>query len=198
MIAVVSPEIQRGGVTVKSAYNAAALTVHGIEPQYQAIRTIDIERGRLFRFTDEEQALRVAIIGADAATQLFGTRDSIGQTVSAERHSVHRDRQDPQEGSGQQLQRSRQRQGVHAVLGDGARLSAHRRARRASSRRSSSRRSRGSSTQLPRVLDSRTGRDRGHRLAARARGPPRPGAAARLRCRRPRTPSRCGTPRSSR
>ncbi len=34
-IAVVSPEIQRGGVRVKSAYNAAALTVHGIEPQYQ-------------------------------------------------------------------------------------------------------------------------------------------------------------------
>ena len=28
---------------VKSAYNAAALTVHGIEPQYQDIRTIDIE-----------------------------------------------------------------------------------------------------------------------------------------------------------
>ena len=81
MIAVVSPEIQRGGVSVKSAYNAAALMVHGIEPQYQAIRTIDIERGRRFRFTDEESALRVAIIGADATTQLFGSRDSIGETV---------------------------------------------------------------------------------------------------------------------
>jgi putative ABC transport system permease protein len=68
-------------VSVKSAHNAAALTVHGIEPQYQAIRTIDIERGRSFRFTDEEGALRVAIIGADATTQLFGTRDSIGETV---------------------------------------------------------------------------------------------------------------------
>ena len=81
LIAVVSPEIQRGGVTVKSAFNAAALMVHGIEPQYQEIRTIDIERGRLFRFGDEEQAVRVAIIGADATAQLFGTRDSIGQVV---------------------------------------------------------------------------------------------------------------------
>jgi putative ABC transport system permease protein len=53
----------------------------GIQPQYQAIRTLDIERGRSFRFTDEEQALRVAIIGADAATQLFGTRASVGQSV---------------------------------------------------------------------------------------------------------------------
>jgi putative ABC transport system permease protein len=81
MIAVVSPEIQRGGLAVKSAYNAAALTVHGIEPQYQHIRTIDIERGRSFRHTDEEDALRVAIVGADASTQLFGARDSVGQQV---------------------------------------------------------------------------------------------------------------------
>jgi putative ABC transport system permease protein len=81
MLAVVSPELQRGGTTVKSAYNAAALTVHGIEPQYQAIRTIDLERGRLFRFSDEENAHRVAIIGADATTQLFGDRESIGETV---------------------------------------------------------------------------------------------------------------------
>ena len=31
MIAVVSAEISRGGLKVKSAYNAAALTVHGID-----------------------------------------------------------------------------------------------------------------------------------------------------------------------
>jgi putative ABC transport system permease protein len=81
MLAVVSPELQRGGTTIKSAYNAAALTLHGIEPQYQAIRTIDIERGRMFRFSDEENAHRVAIIGADATTQLFGERESIGEVV---------------------------------------------------------------------------------------------------------------------
>jgi putative ABC transport system permease protein len=82
MIAVVSPEIQRGGMTVKSIYNAAVLTVHGIEPQYQEIRTIDIENGRMFHFGDEEGGRRVAIIGADATRQLFGSRDSIGQAVS--------------------------------------------------------------------------------------------------------------------
>ena len=81
MIAVVSPEIQRGAIRVKSAFNAAALTVHGIEPQYQAIRTIDLEQGRPFRESDETNGHRVAIIGADATSQLFGTRDSIGQRV---------------------------------------------------------------------------------------------------------------------
>jgi len=80
MIAVVSPELQRN-LGVRSAFNSASLNVHGIEPQYQAIRTIDIERGRMFRFTDEENSLRVAIVGADATAQLFGSRDSLGQSI---------------------------------------------------------------------------------------------------------------------
>ena len=80
MIAVVSCEITRG-LKVKSAYNAAALGVNGIEPQYQDIRTIELERGRHLSFADEEQARRVAIIGADATSQLFGSRNPIGETV---------------------------------------------------------------------------------------------------------------------
>jgi len=82
MVAVASPELGRGGITVKSAYNAAALNVNGIEPQYQDIRTIEVDRGRLLRFTDNDAALRVAVIGLDATKQLFGTRESIGQTVN--------------------------------------------------------------------------------------------------------------------
>jgi len=81
LIAVVSAEIQRGALRIKSAHNSATLQVHGIEPQYQAIRTIDVERGRMFGVNDEEEARRVAIIGADATAQLFGTRDSLGQRV---------------------------------------------------------------------------------------------------------------------
>jgi putative ABC transport system permease protein len=81
LIAVVSPEIERGGISVKSAFNAASLAVTGIQPQYQDIRTIDIESGRMFRLDDEEQGRRVAIVGAEATKQLFGARDSIGQRV---------------------------------------------------------------------------------------------------------------------
>src|SRR6059058_1373832 len=54
MIAVVSPELQRGGVRVKSSYNAANSQVTGIEPQYQDVRTIELEYGRNFTWTDEE------------------------------------------------------------------------------------------------------------------------------------------------
>ena len=81
LVAVVSPELQRNGLMVKSRYNSARLTVHGIEPQYQAIRTIDIEAGRMFRFNDEENAMRLAIVGADATAQLFGTRASLGEPI---------------------------------------------------------------------------------------------------------------------
>ena len=81
MVAVVSPEINRTAIQVKSAYNAGAIRVHGIQPQYQQVRTIDIESGRAFRFTDEEEARRVAILGADVLDQLFGSRGPLGETI---------------------------------------------------------------------------------------------------------------------
>src|SRR6266850_1126356 len=53
MIAVVSPELTRGAVRVKSAYNAAA-----------------------------EQVSRVAIVGFDMAEQLFGKRHILGENIT--------------------------------------------------------------------------------------------------------------------
>src|SRR5207253_1257299 len=82
MIAVVSPELARGGVRVKSAYNAAAAQVSGIEPQYQEIRTIELEYGRLFTWHDESEVARVAIIGFDMAEQLFGKRSILNEPIA--------------------------------------------------------------------------------------------------------------------
>ena len=80
LVAVVSAEINRG-LRIKSRYNAASLSVHGIEPQYQAIRTIDIDHGRGFVPDDNGQARRVAIVGADAWAQLFAAREGLGEVV---------------------------------------------------------------------------------------------------------------------
>src|SRR5262252_4559384 len=82
MVAVVSPELQRGAVKVKSAYNDATVGVTGIEPQYQEIRTIELEYGRNFTPLDEEQVARVAIVGFDMAQQLFGKRYILGEQIS--------------------------------------------------------------------------------------------------------------------
>jgi putative ABC transport system permease protein len=82
LVRVATPELIRGGLKVKSAYNAGAPTVHGIEPSYQQIRTIDIERGRNFSWDDERQVNRVAILGADLAKQLFQGRDALGEPIT--------------------------------------------------------------------------------------------------------------------
>src|SRR6478672_12233018 len=61
MVAVVSPELMRPSVKVKSAYNSASAMVSGVEPPYQDIRTIELEDGRLFSWHDEQEVSRVAI-----------------------------------------------------------------------------------------------------------------------------------------
>lgn len=90
LVAVATPELQRGGIKVKSRYNAAAPNVHGIEPSYQDIRTLDLEYGRQFNWEDERQVHRVAILGADLTDQLFGSRNSLGEelTLNGLRYTV--------------------------------------------------------------------------------------------------------------
>jgi putative ABC transport system permease protein len=82
MIAVVSPELMRAGVRVKSAYNAANSQVSGVEPQYQEIRTIELEYGRNFTWKDEQDVARVAIVGHDMAEQLFGKRNILNESIA--------------------------------------------------------------------------------------------------------------------
>jgi putative ABC transport system permease protein len=82
LVAVVSPELERGAVKVKSAYNSATARVSGVEPQYQEIRTIELEYGRNFAWQDEQQVARVAIVGFDVCEQLFGKRQALGEAIT--------------------------------------------------------------------------------------------------------------------
>jgi putative ABC transport system permease protein len=82
MVESLSPEIQRGGVQVKSAYNSASVTVHGVEPPYLDIRTIELQYGRLLNWDDEKQARHVALVGWEMTKQLFGARYPIGETIA--------------------------------------------------------------------------------------------------------------------
>jgi putative ABC transport system permease protein len=80
MLHLISPEINRGA-QVKSRYNSAAVTISGIEPPYQEIRTIELDSGRSLNWEDEQQARRVALVGNDMAKQLFGARPAVGETI---------------------------------------------------------------------------------------------------------------------
>lgn len=82
MVSVVSPELERGGVSVKSLYNAANVRITGVEPPYQGIRTIEVAAGRTLSWTDEAQRARVAVIGHDIADQLFGRRQVVGESIA--------------------------------------------------------------------------------------------------------------------
>ena len=107
MVDVVSPEIERQAVSVKSLYNSASPRVTGIEPPYQDIRTIELESGRHFTWLDEEQVARVAIIGDDVSDQLFWQASSGRRNRDDERPALRGRRQDAEERSGQQLQAGR-------------------------------------------------------------------------------------------
>lgn len=81
MVAIVSPELERGNVKAKSSFNSASARVTGVEPPYQGIRTIELEYGRRFTWNDERQVSRVAVVGYDMADQLFGKRHMLDETL---------------------------------------------------------------------------------------------------------------------
>src|SRR5438552_6246206 len=81
LLEYISPEIMRGGVKVKSAFNSATLQMSGVWPIFQTIRTIEVDRGRLINDEDNAQARRVVVIGYEASKQLFADRVPIGAEI---------------------------------------------------------------------------------------------------------------------
>ncbi len=82
LIAHISPELIRGGLRAKSAYNASSVQASGIWPVYQYLRTIEVDRGRPISAQDCAEARRVLVLGFDASKQLFADRDPVGATVT--------------------------------------------------------------------------------------------------------------------
>ena len=198
MIAVVSPELERGAVQGEEQLqrrdrprdrHRAAVSGH---PHHRArIRPQLHVAGRSSRSS------RVAIVGFDMAEQLFGKRNILGEADHAQRHAVHGGRQDPEEGPGQQLQRPGQQQDLRAVRRDVARPAARATPSPARCRTSSSPRRTGSSpscrarsTSGP--AGSRTSTGRSSRTSARF------SRAATASTRTTSRRSRCGTPRCRR
>jgi putative ABC transport system permease protein len=52
LLAEVSPELMRGGIRTKSAFNSSSLQLSGVWPAYQSMRTIEVDRGRLISEAD--------------------------------------------------------------------------------------------------------------------------------------------------
>jgi putative ABC transport system permease protein len=82
LLEYVTPELMRGGISAKSAFNAGSSQISGVWPVYQYIRTIEVDRGRLINEQDCRETRRVLIIGYEMNKQLFADRDPIGQQLT--------------------------------------------------------------------------------------------------------------------
>jgi putative ABC transport system permease protein len=77
----VLPELGRGSVPIRSQYNSASLMITGSYPEFQHIRSITVGEGRFYTWSDVRETRRVAVIGSDAAKQLFAGNSALGESI---------------------------------------------------------------------------------------------------------------------
>ena len=70
-----------GNVQVKYMNRNVRASVNGVAVTFLPIRDFTIEKGRAFTETEAEQSARVAILGPEVATDLFGASDPIGEVI---------------------------------------------------------------------------------------------------------------------
>ena len=78
----IMPELTRGSIPVRSAYNSALLLISGNQPPYQQLRYLPAAEGRYFSWEDDRQGRRVAFVGSESRKQLFGSRAAVGERIS--------------------------------------------------------------------------------------------------------------------
>ncbi len=82
LIKSISPEIIRGGLVSKTPINYGTFGVHGVVPEYQYMRTIEIQYGRSINEADNDDARGVCILGSEVNDQLFNGGDSTGRAMT--------------------------------------------------------------------------------------------------------------------
>lgn len=76
----VSPVVQ-GSAQVKYFNSNSRTGVMGVAVTYQVIRNYDVEFGRFFKSGESDRMARVAVIGAETATNLNFTKDNLGEQI---------------------------------------------------------------------------------------------------------------------
>ncbi len=80
-VAGVAPELSRRFQITSSAGNNTNSTIIGTSPEYATIKNLSFASGSFFAENQNRSLAKVAVLGATAATDLFGTQDPVGQTV---------------------------------------------------------------------------------------------------------------------
>lgn len=70
-----------GNLNVVVGTNGKSFSIVGTTPENFAMRTIAVQEGQLFTDEDNETRMRNAVIGYQAAIDLFGTQSPVGETI---------------------------------------------------------------------------------------------------------------------
>jgi putative ABC transport system permease protein len=82
MVAAISPEMMMGGMTVVRGYRSQTMMVRAVGVAYGRIRNQTIDTGRWLVPEDETEKQRVAVLGANAASKLFGEIPPEGEEIT--------------------------------------------------------------------------------------------------------------------
>jgi putative ABC transport system permease protein len=81
-MAAISPEMMLRGTTVVHGYREHTMTVRGVRPEYGRVRNQTMELGRWIVPEDEQQKLRIAVLGSKAAERLFSETSPLGGEIT--------------------------------------------------------------------------------------------------------------------
>jgi putative ABC transport system permease protein len=73
--------IFQGGTTTTYQHNSVRVNVIASQPIYPTVRNLSLAHGRLLTGSDGRDVARVAVLGSQTATDLFGPLDPLGQTI---------------------------------------------------------------------------------------------------------------------
>ncbi|GGJ26975.1 ABC transporter permease [Paenibacillus hunanensis] len=76
----VSPTIT-GSVTAKNRNRNTDTNVEGVLPAYEYVKDFHVQRGRFLLNIDNQYRQKVALIGSETATKLFGMQDPVGRDI---------------------------------------------------------------------------------------------------------------------
>ena len=71
----------QGSTTTTYQQNSVRVTTIASLPTYPTVRNLSLAHGRLLTDSDGRDVSRVAVLGSQTATDLFGPRDPLGQTI---------------------------------------------------------------------------------------------------------------------
>jgi putative ABC transport system permease protein len=81
-IAYVAPTVNVSGTVKAGVTTYEDGTIQGTTPGYEKIRNYDVQLGRFLRDPDIDNRSFVAVIGTEAATEMFGTESVVGENFS--------------------------------------------------------------------------------------------------------------------